>query len=46
MADQPAALEHVVRGESFTPGDLPGLDAQDQLTLTRRLLREGVLVAA
>ena len=30
----------------FTPADLPGLEPQDQLTLTRRLLREGVVVPA
>ena len=40
------ALEAILDGRVFTPGDLPGLDPEDQLTLTRRLLREGVLVPA
>jgi hypothetical protein len=30
----------------FTPAELPGLEPEEQLTLTRRLLREGVLVPA
>jgi hypothetical protein len=33
-------------GAVFTPADLDGLDAADQLTLARRLLREGVIVPA
>ncbi|MEA2167349.1 MAG: bifunctional lysine-specific demethylase and histidyl-hydroxylase [Solirubrobacteraceae bacterium] len=40
------AIELIVAGEVFTPGELPGLDAQDQLTLTRRLVCEGVVVPA
>ena len=40
------ALGLVVAGDAFTPGDLPGLDAEDQLTLSRRLLREGIVVPA
>jgi lysine-specific demethylase/histidyl-hydroxylase NO66 len=39
------ALKTVLSGESFTPADLPGLDPDEQLTVARRLLREGVLVA-
>lgn len=38
------ALKLVLCGEPFTPAELPGLDAHDQLTVARRLLREGVLV--
>jgi bifunctional lysine-specific demethylase and histidyl-hydroxylase NO66 len=38
------AVKVVVDGHVFTPADLPGLDPEDQLTLTRRLLREGVVV--
>jgi ribosomal protein L16 Arg81 hydroxylase len=41
-----AALKTALSGEVFTPAELPGLDAADQLTVTRRLLREGVLVPA
>ena len=40
------AVKTVVSGIAFAPVDLPGLDADDQLTVTRRLVREGVLVAA
>ena len=40
------AVKFIVDGQSFTPADLPGLDPEEQLTLTRRLLREGVLVPA
>jgi hypothetical protein len=35
-----------VTGVAFTPAELPDLDAGDQLTVTRRLLREGILVPA
>jgi hypothetical protein len=45
-ADTADAIEVVVGGQVFTPADLPGLDPDEQLTLTRRLLREAVLVAA
>ena len=40
------AVGVVVGGRVFTPADLPGLEPEEQLTLSRRLLREGVLVAA
>ena len=40
------AVAIVAGGRAFTPAELPGLDPEEQLTLTRRLLREGVLVAA
>jgi hypothetical protein len=40
------AIRLVVDGHAFTPADLPGLEPEEQLTLTRRLLREGVLVPA
>ena len=40
------AVRAAVDGSVFTPGDLPGLEPGDQLTLTRRLLREGVVVPA
>jgi len=38
------ALAHVVTGSAFTAGELPGLSDEDQLTLVRRLLREGIVV--
>jgi bifunctional lysine-specific demethylase and histidyl-hydroxylase NO66 len=40
------AARLIVDRDVFCPADLPELDADDQLTLTRRLLREGVVVAA
>ena len=40
------AVRMIVDGRAFTPGELPGLAPEDQLTLTRRLLREGVVVPA
>jgi hypothetical protein len=44
-AETSEALEVVVGGRRFTPAELPGLQPDEQLTLARRLLREGVLVA-
>jgi JmjC domain len=41
-----AALKTVLAGEAFTPGELPGLDAADQLNLARTLLREAIVVPA
>jgi hypothetical protein len=38
------ALKTVLGGDVFLPGDLSGLADQEQLTLARRLLREGVVV--
>jgi len=40
------AVKLIVDGRAFTPAELPGLEPEEQLTLTRRLLREGVLVPA
>jgi ribosomal protein L16 Arg81 hydroxylase len=40
------ASDLVVGASAFTPAELPGLEPEEQLTLTRRLLREGVLVPA
>ncbi len=40
------AVEVVLSDRVFTPADLPGLDPEEQITLSRRLLREGVLVVA
>ena len=40
------AMKAVLTGELLTPESLPGLDADEQLALARRLLREGVLVPA
>lgn len=40
------AVGVAVDGRVFTPADLPGLGLEEQLTLTRRLLREGVVVLA
>jgi bifunctional lysine-specific demethylase and histidyl-hydroxylase NO66 len=36
----------IAEQNDFSPAELPGLDANDQLTLTRRLLREGIVVPA
>jgi bifunctional lysine-specific demethylase and histidyl-hydroxylase NO66 len=44
--DAGAALKLALSGEPFRPAELPGLDADDQLAVARRLLREGVLVPA
>jgi ribosomal protein L16 Arg81 hydroxylase len=44
--DTAAAVQTVLAGAVFTPGDLAALDGDDQLTLARRLLREGVIVPA
>lgn len=41
-----AALDVLLSGRAVAAGELPGLDEADQLVLVRRLLREGVLVAA
>jgi lysine-specific demethylase/histidyl-hydroxylase NO66 len=41
-----AAVKTIVTGEAFGPEELPDLDAGEQLTLARRLLREGILVPA
>jgi bifunctional lysine-specific demethylase and histidyl-hydroxylase NO66 len=38
------ALKTMLAGDPFRPRDLPGLDAEEQLTLARQLLREGVIV--
>ncbi|GAB2471232.1 cupin domain-containing protein [Jatrophihabitans fulvus] len=43
MAD---AVKTAVSGGRVTPSQLPGLDADTQLTVARRLVREGVLVPA
>jgi len=40
------ALKVLLAGAAVRAGDLPGLDADSQLTLVRRLLREGVIVPA
>jgi ribosomal protein L16 Arg81 hydroxylase len=41
-----AALKTVLAGQPFTPGELPGMAAAEQLTLARMLLREAVVVPA
>lgn len=41
-----AALKTVLAGRTFTPGELPGLDAAEQLILARTLLREAIVVPA
>lgn len=38
------ALLMVITGAEFRPSDLPNLDDDDQLVLSRRLLREGIVV--
>ena len=40
------ALKIVLAGGTFTPADLPALDPVEQLTVARRLVREGVVVPA
>ena len=42
------AVAYVVgrNGDTFAPADLPGLEETEQLTLARRLMREGVVVSA
>lgn len=40
------ALKFVLQAERFTPAELPGLDDADRLVVTKRLVREGLLVAA
>ncbi|SFH40278.1 cupin domain-containing protein [Amycolatopsis regifaucium] len=40
------ALAALLDGSTWRVGELPGLDRTDQLVLVRRLLREGVLMAA
>ena len=40
------ALRDALSGRVFRPADLPGLDAEEQLVMARRLLREGLVVAA
>ena len=40
------AVKVAVGGPAFTVGDLPGLEPDEQVVLTKRLVREGVLVPA
>ncbi len=40
------ALSAVLDGGTWRVGEIPGMDRADQLVLVRRLLREGVLMAA
>jgi bifunctional lysine-specific demethylase and histidyl-hydroxylase NO66 len=40
------AIKTALAGQVFTPAELAGLDADEQLVLARRLLREGVVVPA
>ena len=40
------AVLYALSTECFTPADLPGLDADEQLVLARRLLREALAVPA
>ena len=39
-----SALKAVLTGEAFTPRELPGLDAAEQLDVAGRLIREGIVV--
>jgi lysine-specific demethylase/histidyl-hydroxylase NO66 len=43
-AQTEAALRQALSGSDFTPGELPGLDADEQLVVARRLLREGLVM--
>jgi lysine-specific demethylase/histidyl-hydroxylase NO66 len=38
------AAKIALSGDGFSPGELPGLEPDEQLTFVRRLLREGLLV--
>jgi hypothetical protein len=40
------AVGLIADGGAFSPADLPGLDATEQLSVSRRLLREGIVVPA
>ena len=40
------AVRMLLDGGVHTPADLPGLDVDEQLVISRRLLREGLIVAA
>lgn len=39
-----SALKTILAGDAFRPRELPGLEPEEQVTLARRLLREGVIV--
>jgi bifunctional lysine-specific demethylase and histidyl-hydroxylase NO66 len=45
-AEAADAVKAITAGDPVRPADLAGLDPDAQLTLTRRLLREGVVVLA
>ena len=45
-AETADAMAVITDSDVFSPSELPGLDANDQMTLARRLLREGVVVPA
>lgn len=45
IAVEPALKQILARAE-FSPGELVGIDPEEQLVLSRRLLREGVVVPA
>jgi hypothetical protein len=45
-ADTADAVGLIADRDVFSPAELPGLDANDQLTVSRRLLREGIVVPA
>jgi hypothetical protein len=45
-ASTAAAVKLALSGGDFAPGELPGLEPDEQLTFVRRLLREGLLVTA
>ncbi|ADB29347.1 Cupin 4 family protein [Kribbella flavida DSM 17836] len=45
-ANTAEAVTQACSGTPFAVGDLPGLSSEDQLVLTRRLLKEAVLVAS
>ena len=45
-AETAEAMAVIADSDVFSPSELPGLDANDQMTLARRLLREGVVVPA
>jgi hypothetical protein len=45
-AQTEVALRHALSGSAFSPGELPGLAADEQLVVARRLLREGLIAPA
>jgi hypothetical protein len=43
-ANTESAVKSVLTGTAFTPAQLPGLDATEQMVLAHRLLRDAIVV--